>query len=115
MLRKAGLSVIEASDGSSALDFLRTHGDEIGILLLDITLPGASSSEVFKEARRLRPGMKIIVTSAYGEDAASANFRGKATASFGSLTNSPGLRSCFNTSFRDRVRSDRCVMCCFHS
>ena len=72
MLRKAGLFVIEASDGSAALTSIRMHNGPVDVLLLDITLPGAPSREVFEEATRLRPEMKIIITSAHTEDVATA-------------------------------------------
>jgi len=73
MLRKKGLSVIEASDGSGALDVIRAQNVHIDVLLLDVTLPGASSCEVYKEAKRLRPGMPVIVTSAKTEEMAAAS------------------------------------------
>ena len=38
--------MIEAPDGSVALDLMRTHGDQIDVILLDVTLPGISSREV---------------------------------------------------------------------
>jgi PAS domain S-box-containing protein len=77
MLRRVGLSVIEAGDGFSAMDLVRSQGDRINVLFLDITLPGASSSEVFEEARRLRPEMPVIVTSAYSEDTATVSLAGR--------------------------------------
>ena len=78
ILQKTGSSVIEAMDGSAALNLIRAHQDDIDILLLDITLPGASSRKVFEEAKRLRPGMKVIATSAYSEEMAAATLAGKA-------------------------------------
>jgi len=72
MLTRSGIRVIEASDGTAALHFLRAHPEAIDVLFLDITIPGASSREVFDAARQLRPEAKIIVASAYGEDVASA-------------------------------------------
>jgi two-component system, cell cycle sensor histidine kinase and response regulator CckA len=74
MLRRAGLSVIEASDGFAALEAIRTATSTIDVLVLDMTLPGTPSGEVFEEAQRLRPGMGLIVTSAYGEDVAAETF-----------------------------------------
>ena len=72
MLRKRGLSVIEAADGTTALAAIR--GDSlIDALLLDVTLPGAPSREVLAEARRLRPATKVIVTSAYSREYAAAS------------------------------------------
>lgn len=70
MLRKTGITVIEAADGSAALDAIRS-AQTIDVLILDITIPGASSREVFSEARRLRPKMKVIVISAYSRDFAA--------------------------------------------
>jgi DNA-binding response OmpR family regulator len=75
-LRSKGFSVIKASDGSTAMDLIRTHKDDIDAILLDVTLPGKSSREVFEEAQRLRPGLKMILTSAYGKEAVDANFTG---------------------------------------
>ena len=73
MLRKRGFSVIEASDGFAASDLIRAQNDHIDLLLLDITLPGASSREVYEEAKRLRSGMPVIMTSAKSEETAAAS------------------------------------------
>jgi two-component system, cell cycle sensor histidine kinase and response regulator CckA len=77
MLRNAGFSVLEAGDGSAALNEIRAQNSPIDVLFLDITLPGASSLEVFQEARRLRPEIRVIVTSAYSEDVAAASLQGR--------------------------------------
>ena len=65
-----------ASDGSSALDLIRTHQDRIDAMLLDITLPGASAREVLEEAERLRPDLVAILTSAYSHESIRGNFTG---------------------------------------
>ena len=54
------------------MDLIRTRIDEIDVLLLDTTLPGANSREVYQEARRLRPGLPVIVTSAKSQGVAEA-------------------------------------------
>ena len=77
LLRKARFSVIEASDGSAALEAIRAHKSPIDILFLDITLPGTPSRTVFEEARRLRRDMSLIVTSAYSQDVAEERLGGK--------------------------------------
>jgi two-component system CheB/CheR fusion protein len=76
MLRKKGFSVFEASDGSAALDLIRGHKNHIDVLLLDVTLPGVTSGEVLVEAKRLRPRMTAIVTSAHSRDVAAASLGG---------------------------------------
>ena len=77
LLRKAHFSVIEASDGSAALEAIRAHTSPIDILFLDITLPGTPSRTVFEEARRLRGDMSLIVTSAYSHAVAEERLGGK--------------------------------------
>jgi CheY-like chemotaxis protein len=76
MLSKTGVFVIEAADGGTALDTIRTQENCIDVVVLDITIPGASSREVFEEAIRLRPEVRVIVTSEYSEDVAAASMRG---------------------------------------
>ena len=70
MLRKKGLSVIEAIDGRAAVDLFRANEQQITVVLLDVTLPGMSGPEVFAELRRIQPGIKVIVTTAYGREKA---------------------------------------------
>jgi DNA-binding NtrC family response regulator len=70
MLRAEGFSVIEANDGSTALDLI--YKDNIDVLLLDVSLPGATSREVFEAARCVTPNVAVIVTSAHSEETAAA-------------------------------------------
>jgi PAS domain S-box-containing protein len=68
MLRKTGFEVFEAADGSSAIDLLRADGGKIDVMLLDMTIPGASSHEVVAEAANAKPNIKVILTSAYSQE-----------------------------------------------
>jgi signal transduction histidine kinase/ligand-binding sensor domain-containing protein/CheY-like chemotaxis protein len=65
MLRKTGFTVLEAADGAVAIELLRVNGDKIDLILLDMTIPAASSHEVIAEAARVRPDIRVILTSAY--------------------------------------------------
>ena len=82
ILQKRGFDVLEAADGNSALKLIREHKDSIAVLLLDITLPGAPSREVLAEARGVRPDIKVIVTSAYGQNQVDESFPGMKIDSF---------------------------------
>jgi CheY-like chemotaxis protein len=68
MLRRAGLEVLEAADGSTAIDLLRGNAGNIDLILLDMTIPGASSTEVIAEAGRASPHSGVILTSAYSQE-----------------------------------------------
>jgi two-component system, cell cycle sensor histidine kinase and response regulator CckA len=60
--------VIEAADGSTAINLFQARRDEIDVILLDMTIPGSSSREVIAEATRIRPEMKIVITTAYSRE-----------------------------------------------
>jgi signal transduction histidine kinase/ActR/RegA family two-component response regulator len=68
MLRKKGFEVLEAADGFSAIDLLRANGGKIDAMLLDMTIPGASSPEVVMAAAKAWPDIKVILTSAYSKE-----------------------------------------------
>jgi PAS domain S-box-containing protein len=71
MLRKTGFEVFEAADGTSAIDLLRANGGRIDAILLDITIPGASSHEIVAKAANVRPDIRVILTSAYSQEMVS--------------------------------------------
>ena len=73
ILRRHGLSIIEAGDGSAAMEVMRARRDEIDLLLLDITLPGTSSRLVYEEAKRIKPELPVIIISAKSEEMAGAS------------------------------------------
>ena len=68
VLRQTGFEVFDVADGSSAIDLLRAHGANIDLILLDMTIPGAPSSEVVAEAGKVRPDIKVLLTSAYSHE-----------------------------------------------
>jgi DNA-binding NarL/FixJ family response regulator len=63
-----------------AIDLLRQPSVNIDVILLDLTIPGASAQEVLTEAARARPNSKVLLTSAYSEEKAAGisgpNIRG---------------------------------------
>ena len=67
-LRRNGLTVIEAGDARSAVNLFRVNAPNIDVVLLDMTLPGMCGRQVLEELRQIRPGIKVIVTSAYSEE-----------------------------------------------
>jgi CheY-like chemotaxis protein len=68
ILRKEGFTVIEAGDGSAAIDHLRDLTLDIDVMLLDMTIPGVPSLSLMEAAARLRPSAKVVLTSAYSQD-----------------------------------------------
>jgi CheY-like chemotaxis protein len=76
MLSNAGFKVLQVDNGSDAIELLRGDAGDIDAILLDVTIPGARSQEVLAEAVQVRPNIKIILTSAYGEETARTVLNG---------------------------------------
>jgi nitrogen-specific signal transduction histidine kinase len=68
MLRKTGFKVLEAANGSAAINLLRANRGKIDMMLLDMTIPGASSREVVVEAAQAGSDVRVVLTSAYSEE-----------------------------------------------
>jgi CheY-like chemotaxis protein len=65
ILSDLGCTIIEAKDGKSALSLLAERPD-IDLLFTDVVLPdGISGTDIAMEARRILPGLKIVLTSGY--------------------------------------------------
>jgi len=63
-LRRAGFEVLTASDGAAAQCLWNEHFDSIDLLLTDIILPGdLNGADLADQFRRLRPTLKVIVSS----------------------------------------------------
>ena len=74
LLRSRGFNVVEAPDGPSAIEILKSHPATIRVVLLDVTMPGMGGREVFEELRRIRPDLKVILSTAYTRETAMAPF-----------------------------------------
>jgi two-component system, cell cycle sensor histidine kinase and response regulator CckA len=64
-LQRAGFTVLSAADGLTAVETFRARADDIGVVVLDLTLPGLSGQEVFRRIRGLKPEVRVIIASAH--------------------------------------------------
>jgi len=69
MLRGLGYSVLKASDGQGALNIV-AGGVHVDLLFTDVVMPGpVASTELARQARQLLPGLAVLFTSGYTQDA----------------------------------------------
>lgn len=66
MITSLGFRVLQAGDADSALLILRS-GDRVDILFTDVGLPGMRGPELARAALELRPGLKVVFASGYGD------------------------------------------------
>jgi PAS domain S-box-containing protein len=73
VLEDLGYTVVGASDGASGIKVLQS-GAPIELLITDVGLPnGMNGRQVADEARRLRPGLKVLFITGFAENAAVGN------------------------------------------
>ncbi|HEX9447599.1 MAG TPA: PAS domain S-box protein [Dongiaceae bacterium] len=69
-LGELGYNVLLASDGPSAMSVL-ANGQEIDLLFTDVVMAGGMSGpDLAREARKLRPNLKVLFSSGFPRDAA---------------------------------------------
>ena len=82
MLERAGFDVILARDGEEGLALFRENLDSIVCVLLDLTMPGMGGEQTYRELRRVRSDVKVIMSSGYNEQDVTQRFVGKGLAGF---------------------------------
>ncbi len=69
MLRELGYGVLEAVDGPTAVELLKSKAG-IDLLFTDVGLPGGMNGrQLADQARLLRPGLNVLFTSGYARNA----------------------------------------------
>ncbi|MBM4367464.1 MAG: PAS domain-containing protein [Deltaproteobacteria bacterium] len=82
VLEFRGYHVLEAEDGRQAVSLFGAHRDRVGLVLLDLTMPGMDGEETFHELRALKPSVRVLLSSGYNEQQATSRFTGLGLAGF---------------------------------
>ena len=82
ILEHSGFSVLTAVVAHKGVEVFREHAGQITAVLLDMTMPEMSGEEVFREMRRIKPDVRVILTSGYNEQDAVSRFSEKGLAGF---------------------------------
>jgi len=62
-----GRPLLKANDGQEALELFRAHADEIGLVVMDATMPRLTGPEAFESMKRIRPDLRAILCSGFSE------------------------------------------------
>jgi len=71
ILAEEGYKVLTSIGGAEAIDLFRYKSQYIGMVLLDLKMPGIGGKETFQELRKIQPDLKVIFTSGYSESEVS--------------------------------------------
>ena len=82
MFELMGFRVLEAANGRQGAELFERHAREVRVVLLDMTMPEMGGEETFRELRRVREDVAVILTSGYNEIEATRRFISKGLAGF---------------------------------
>jgi CheY-like chemotaxis protein len=68
ILEEIGYSVLTAGNGFEAVEIYRERIGKIGLVILDMTMPGMGGRETFEKLRELNPRVRAILSTGYSED-----------------------------------------------
>lgn len=69
VLEEYGYTVLDAANGNEALELLERHAGSIQLLLTDVIMPDMGGKELADRLHGSHPGMKVLFTSGYTDDA----------------------------------------------
>jgi len=72
-LKLRGYSVLEADSAEAAMELLSDPDCRVDLLVSDVVMPGMDGPTFAREARRLRPGLRLIFVSGYAEESFRKN------------------------------------------
>jgi DNA-binding NtrC family response regulator len=68
------IEVVAAADGEQGENLYKEHAAAIGLILLDLTLPGLSGEATFYRLREINATVPIIISSGYRQNSSNARF-----------------------------------------
>jgi signal transduction histidine kinase/CheY-like chemotaxis protein len=82
VLERNGYTVLLAESGLAAIDLLKRHPGDIALAMLDLSMPQMGGDEVLPELRKIRPEIKVLVSSGYSESETMTLFKGQRVSGF---------------------------------
>jgi DNA-binding response OmpR family regulator len=73
-LAHTGFTVLTAADGQEAVAVFREHSETVRAVLLDLTMPTMDGATTARELRKIRPDVRIVLSSGYTEEEATRHF-----------------------------------------
>ena len=82
-LERQGYTVLLADGGRTAIEVLRSRpGDDVALVVLDQSMPNMNGEEVLPELRKLRPEIKVVMSSGYSESETMLLMKGQRVSGF---------------------------------
>lgn len=76
ILDHAGYRVLIASDGEEATEIFKRHANEVTLVILDLSMPGMTGTEVFRELRKINPEAVIALSTGLADEEEKPDLEG---------------------------------------
>ena len=74
ILASEAIGCLAAEDGAAGVALYRTRQAEIGMILLDLSMPGLSGEETCRQLKALNPNAPIVISSGYSSAELAGRF-----------------------------------------
>jgi two-component system cell cycle sensor histidine kinase/response regulator CckA len=68
ILKTLGYQVLPARSGKEAIEIYQENQDKIGLVILDMIMPGTSGGETYDRLKAIDPKVKVLLSSGYSID-----------------------------------------------
>jgi signal transduction histidine kinase len=74
ILEMEGMQVVSAANGSEGVALYERHKDEVGLVVLDLSLPGISGEDTLRLIRGIDPDVQVLLSSGRSQTAAQERY-----------------------------------------
>jgi len=82
MLTPQGMKVLTAENGAAGVALYEDRRADIGLVLLDYSMPEMGGEETFKELRKVNPDVPVLLSSGFGQEEATRRLEGQGLTGF---------------------------------
>lgn len=75
VLVSGGYRVLTATDGEIALRVFRRNPDDVDLVLMDMTMPRMNGLDAFREMRKLKPDVRVLILSGHSAESTAHELR----------------------------------------
>ena len=65
MMEKMGFHTLKASSPEKAYQIYEIEKDNIDLVILDMLMPGDDGAEAYQKLKRIKPGLKVLISSGF--------------------------------------------------